>query len=294
MAARLELLLARGECPLAVVGRRASVREHAVALAERVLLLLQLPLARGECRLPLVRRRRARVELRRARIAVELALPMLDARLPRVELGGTRIELADAGRGLLVDLLVPAPEAGAGWRVAELPLADVELPLARRDRGGTLRELVRARVRHRRTLVVLAARSVVAAPVLELALTLSQLPLVRADRRRTLRELARLHVDRLLVVLAPPREALPRRVAALARVELVLANGQLALAHRDELRALAQRLLQLLDLGTGLGTLRLPPLGELPREPQQLLAVDFRERVLAAPRVEALLPAVGH
>src|SRR5207253_11116227 len=119
----------------------------------------------------------------------------LEPGLTRVELAGACLGLADAGRRLRVGLLVPAAEARARRRVAELPLASVELPLARGDRRRSLGQLVRLCVRDGRTVIVLAAaRGVDLFTALELALTLGELPLARRDRRCARRELAGLDV----------------------------------------------------------------------------------------------------
>ena len=89
-------------------------------------------------------------------------------------------------------------------------------------------------------------------------------------------------------------------LGGLAGVEAALQLHELALARRHRLRPLAERLLQLLELGVCLLVVRMPLVGELTRqaEERRLVGVDagvVGDAAAAAarrPAVEALFPAV--
>src|SRR5262249_14694053 len=122
--------------------------------------------------------------------------------------------------------------------------------------------------------------------VLELAL--ARLERLRAFERRTFPGDERLRGDgggkdaRLLFLLG-----------ATGTLELL----ELALAGADCLGPLAERLLERLELGDGVPLLGVAPLGELPCEPEDSLAVEVdpglvgRPRAARRPAVESLLPA---
>lgn len=129
---------------------------------------------------------------------------------------------------------------------------------------------------------------------LELCVPRLQLPLARVERLRPL-ERSTLACDERVACSG----LLATVLAGLAAVEPALKLGELAFARRHRFGALAERPLQLFDLGPRLLLVRMPLLGELAREAEQrrFVPVDagVLRRATAAtrrPAVEALFPAV--
>lgn len=132
----------------------------------------------------------------------------------------------------------------------------------------------------------------------ELCVPRLQLPLARVERlrpleRSTLARDERVAGSRLLAVLPA------LLLHGLAAVEPALKLGELAFARRNRLGALAERLLQLFELGPRLLLVRMPLLGELAGKTKQRRLVPVNAGVLGRaaaaarrPAVEALFPAV--
>lgn len=121
-----------------------------------------------------------------------------------------------------------------------------------------------------------------------------QLPFARLERLRPLERSTLARNDRVAC-----SGLLASVLAGLAAVEPALKLGELALARRYRFGPLAERLLQLFELGPRLLLVRMPLLGELAREAKERrpVAVDagVLGRAAAAtrrPAVEALFPAV--
>jgi hypothetical protein len=229
-------------------------------------------------RLALARGRRCRPE--------QVGGLRLDRPGASLERTGFGLELDPPGSELLLDpprLLLPFVEARA--------LGGRKLPF--RLRGAALR--VRA---GERSLELLLALGELRRLGFELCVPRLQLPLARVEglpplERSTLACDERVARGGLLAVLPP------LLLHGLAAVEPALKLGELAFARRHRFGALAERLLQLLELGPRLLLVRMPLLCELAREAKQrrLVPVDAGDLGRAAagtrrPAVEALFPAV--
>ena len=270
---------APGECGALRLERRSEPGQLAFTLGEARLQPAQLALAVvGSAR------QRRGVELLRRN--AEYCRARLDVACATLELLVLSLELDATGGELALDEmhgLFPLLEPDAFGR-RQLAFA---------------RALLQAAVRARKLDLELALPRAHAVGLgLELGCADGELPSSRVEQLRALerRALAR----REGVVGDGGSAALPFRL--LAGLESSLEIGELTLARGDRVRALAERPLQLVELGARAVPLPVPTVRQLACESQQPFALEpgggvggrvgGRRRVVRRPPVEALLPAV--